>query len=85
MSATGSWATGYRAYKIRFEFTGTDEIYVQMYNTDGTTDLFDNHHVFTNGEEKVIWNYNNYDLDLLQIFNNASGAFSVTKIEFQEP
>jgi hypothetical protein len=85
LSAAGSWTTGYRPYKISFNFTGADELYVQMFNTQGTYDLFDNHHVFRNNEQKVIWNYNNYDLDLLQLFNNGSGPFQVHNIEIQDP
>ena len=85
LSGAGTWLQGYRAYKIKFYFTGATEIYVQMFNTEGSYDLFDDHHVFQNGEEKVIWNYNNYDLDLLQIFNNDSGEFKVHVIEFQDP
>jgi hypothetical protein len=82
LSTTGSWAVDYKPYKIRFEFTGTSELYVQMYNTEGSSDLLFNNNVFTNGEEKVIWNYNNYDIDVIQIYNNDSGEFDVTKIEF---
>jgi len=85
LSGAGTWLSGYKPYKISFNFTGADELYVQMFNTEGGEDLFDGHHVFRNNEEKVIWNYNNYDLDVLQLFNNGSGPFQVHNIEIQDP
>jgi hypothetical protein len=81
----GSWAADYKPYKIRMTFTGASSIYVEMYNTDGTNNLFDDREQFTSGEEKVINNYNNLDIWRLWIFNWDSGNFDVTNIEFLEP
>jgi hypothetical protein len=82
---TPTFASGYKPYKIRITFTGATSIWVELNNTDGSANLFDGDEQFTSGEEKVINNYNNFDIAELDIFNYDSGDFDVTNIEFLEP
>jgi len=80
----GAFASGYKPYKLKLTFTGATSTYVELYNTDGAKNLFRDDEQFFSGVPKVINNYNNLDLDRLDIFNWDSGNFDVTNIEFLE-
>ena len=84
LQPSGGWASGYKPYKLKIEFTGATSTYVGLYNTDNTNNLFDGDEQFFSGVPKIINNYNNLDLNKLDIYNWDSGVFDVTNIEFLE-
>jgi len=81
---TPTFAAGYKPYKIKITFTGASSTWVELKNSDGSDNLFDGDEQFFSGVPKVINNFNNLDLDTLDIFNYDSGDFDVTNIEFLE-
>ena len=81
----GVWTSGYNPYKMRITFTGATEIWTELKNTGANKNLIDGNEVLTSGQEVIIENYNNLDFDTLLIYNNGSGAFDVTNIEFLDP
>lgn len=78
LSPIGSWATGYKPYKIRLTFSGAATVWVQLWNTDRYNKLINRN--VTSGEEIILDNYNNLDLDLLEVF----GGVNIQRIEFLE-
>ena len=62
-----------------------------MYNTEGSENIFENReHFFTGIPYRVDasidnCNYNNYSIDLLDIYQWNSGGFDITNIEFLDP
>jgi hypothetical protein len=76
-----AWASGYKPYKIKIEFAGEATAWIEMYNTDGSGELFDGRNEISSNDEILIDNYHNFDMDTLLIY--ISGT--VTDIQFLDP
>jgi hypothetical protein len=81
LAPAGTWADGYKPYKIRVTFAGEAEAWLEMRNTQGSGELLAGLNLVSSGDEVLITNYNGYDISDLYIFLNGS----VSNIEFLEP
>lgn len=81
LTPAGTWADGYKPYKIKVTFAGEAEAWIEMYNTQGSGDLLDDLNLVSSGDEVIITNYNNHDIQDLYIYVNGN----VSNIEFLEP
>jgi hypothetical protein len=88
--ATGAWILNFNPSIFRVTFDTAPSVWVEFFNTFSSTNRRNiaaepQREDVVSGEQVEIINYNNGAIDKLQIFNNGSGAFNVTNIEFLIP
>jgi hypothetical protein len=84
LTPVGTWFVDERPIKVRITFRDHVGLaWIEMKNTDGILELFDNRNEIDSEQEIYINNYGNFDLDSFYIFIDT-GAF-ITNIEFLYP
>ena len=85
LAPVGTWFKDERPIKVRIEFQGDgdDTAWIEMFNTDGYGDLFDDRNQVISDQEIYINNYGNFDLEDFYIFIDTGAT--ITNIEFLYP